>query len=120
MNQEKSQKKNQWVRGAGRLEKGVFQSQEAWSLKEKTTWISVLLVLGAHSARTVILYDRSNACTVSQPITGFSTQTGHDKRAPPNHFSEGRACHVRVLELGRDLFLSTEWPLSAFTGRGNS
>jgi len=83
MNQEKSQKKNQWVRGAGRLEKGVFQSQEAWSLKEKTTWISVLLVLGAHSARTVILYDRSNACTVSQPITGFSTQTGHDKRAPP-------------------------------------
>jgi len=33
--------------------------------------------------RPNILHDRFNACTVSQPITGFSTQTGHDKRAPP-------------------------------------
>jgi len=45
--------------------------------------VSVLLACDAHSARTVILHDRLNACTVSQPITGFSTQTGHDKRAPP-------------------------------------
>jgi len=34
--------------------------------------------------------------------------------------SEGPACQVRMLEVGRGLLLHTEWVLSAFTGRRNS
>src|SRR5690606_37295679 len=37
------------------------------------------------------------ACRVrSTPIDAPSPFTGHDKRAPPNRISEGRACHVRI------------------------
>jgi len=57
---------------------------------------------------------------ISQLRPGTTSVPLRKNPGPSAKMSEGPARQVRVLEVGRDLLLHTEWVLTAFTGRGNS